>query len=242
DFKTYAKVVFTNGPLGAIVLMTLFTISAMNTNNAMMIFYAQYNLHNVGLTPILNFFNMGCAIIGVFMIPTLVKHFGQRKVLVTSFAIGVSANLINFLLPDNVITFTVFVSIGYAALAIPNGITWNMVSNAIDYGEWNTGMRREAITYAAFNFSRKLAQSLAAIISAGVLAATGYVAGHADASALQGIRSVMTLYPAVALLCAGLIIFFLYRLTDERFKEVAIDLDNGCWKNGKIGETNALKK
>ncbi|KAF6611139.1 MULTISPECIES: glycoside-pentoside-hexuronide (GPH):cation symporter [Lactococcus] len=242
DFKTYAKVVFTNGPLGAIVLMTLFTISAMNTNNAMMIFYAQYNLHNVGLTPILNFFNMGCAIIGVFMIPTLVKHFGQRKVLVTSFAIGVSANLINFLLPDNVITFTIFVSIGYAALAIPNGITWNMVSNAIDYGEWNTGMRREAITYAAFNFSRKLAQSLAAIISAGVLAATGYVAGHADASALQGIRSVMTLYPAVALLCAGLIIFFLYRLTDERFKEVAIDLDNGCWKNGKIGETNALKK
>jgi len=103
-------------------------------------------------------------------------------------------------------------------------------------------MRREAITYAAFNFSRKLAQSLAAIISAGVLAATGYVAGHADASALQGIRSVMTLYPAVALFFAGLIIFFIYRLTDERFAEVAVDLDNGRWKNGVIGESNALNK
>ena len=242
DFKAYAKVIFTNGPLGAIILMTLFTISAMNTNNAMMIFYAQYNLHNVGLTPILNFFNMGCAIFGVFMIPTLVKHFGQRKVLITSFAVGVIANLINFILPDNVITFTIFVSIGYTALAIPNGITWNMVSNAIDYGEWNTGIRREAITYAAFNFSRKLAQSLAAIISAGVLAATGYVAGHADANALQGIRSVMTLYPAVALLAAGLIIFFLYRLSEEKFYEVATDLDNGRWKDGIIGQTNALTK
>ena len=86
-----------------------------------------------------------------------------------------------------------------------------------------------------------MAQSLAAIISAGVLAAAGYVAGHADASSLKWIRSVMTLYPAVALLCAGLIIFFLYRLSDERFKEVATDLDKGLWKNGKIGETNSLK-
>nr|MCG4642064.1 MFS transporter [Bifidobacterium bifidum] len=43
-FKDYIRVIFHNGPLGALILMTLFTISAMNTNNQMMVFYAEYNL------------------------------------------------------------------------------------------------------------------------------------------------------------------------------------------------------
>ena len=38
-FADYIKVVFTNKPLLCIILMTLFTISAMNTNNQMMIFF-----------------------------------------------------------------------------------------------------------------------------------------------------------------------------------------------------------
>ncbi len=48
-FKDYFKVIFKNGPLGALILMTIFTISAMNTNNQMMVFYAEYNLGNIGL-------------------------------------------------------------------------------------------------------------------------------------------------------------------------------------------------
>ena len=42
--KDYIKVVFTNKPLGAIILLTIFTISAMNTNNTMMVYFCQYNL------------------------------------------------------------------------------------------------------------------------------------------------------------------------------------------------------
>lgn len=52
--KDYIKVVFTNKPLGAIILLTIFTISAMNTNNTMMVYFCQYNLGNIHLQPIVN--------------------------------------------------------------------------------------------------------------------------------------------------------------------------------------------
>ena len=236
-FKDYIKVVFTNGPLGALILMTLFTISAMNTNNQMMVFYAQYNLGNIHLQPVINAIMMGCSIVGGFMIPTLTKHFGQKRTAMWSFVIGAVANILNFFLPTNIVTFIILITIGYTALAIPNGITWAMVSNVIDYGEWHTGIRKEGITYAAFNFSRKIAQSLAALVSSGILAITGYVANaHQTARTLTGIKAAMTLYPGFCLIMAALIIGFLYKISDDRFEQIATDLDNGRWEHGVIGD------
>lgn len=235
--KDYLKVVFTNGPLFTIILMTLFTISAMNTNNTMMVYFAQYNLGNINYQPLVNSIMMGVSIIAIFSIPFLTKLFGKKKTTVVCLIISGLASLLNFVMPTNPTTFIVLVTIGYAAMCIPNGITWAFVSDVIDYGEWHTGMRKEAITYAAFNFSRKIAQSLAAVVSAGILAITGYIAnGHQSASTLLGIKGAMTLYPGVCMIIAALVIAFLYKLNDDRFKKVATDLDNGKWEKGIIGE------
>lgn len=233
--KDYIKVIFTNKPLGAIILLTIFTISAMNTNNTMMVYFCQYNLKNIGLQPIINFIMMGSSVVAILLIPTLVKKFGKKKTAVVSFAVGAVANILNFVLPTNIVTFIILVTIGYVALAIPNGITWAFVSDVIDYGEWHTGIRREGITYAAFNFSRKIAQSVAAIVSAGILGMTGYIANKPQSSAtLLGIKGAMTIYPGVALILAAIIIYFLYDLTDDKYRKIADDLTNGRYENEMI--------
>lgn len=236
-FKDYLKVVFTNKPLACIILMTLFTISAMNTNNQMMVFFCQYNLGNLGLQPVINGIMIGCSVIAILLIPQLTKRFGKKETAIGSFVIGVVANGLNFFLPTNIYSFIFLVTIGYIALAIPNGITWAFVSDVIDYGEWNTGIRREGITYAAFNFSRKIAQSIAALVSSGILALTGYVAnGTQSAGTLMGIKGAMTLYPAIALLLAAIIISTLYKLDDNQYTQIASDLQAGKWKNGTLAE------
>lgn len=231
----YVKVVFTNKPLGAIILLTIFTISAMNTNNTMMVYFCQYNLGNIHLQPIVNGIMMGSSVVAILLIPTLVKKFGKKNTAVVCFCIGVVANGLNFVLPTNTITFIILVSIGYVALAIPNGITWAFVSDVIDYGEWHTGIRKEGITYAAFNFSRKIAQSLAAVVSAAILGFTGYVGNAAPTSkTLAGIKGAMTLYPAFALAMAAVILFFLYGLSDDKYRQIASDLSAGKWESGEI--------
>lgn len=233
--KDYAKVVFTNRPLLCLILMTVFTISAMNTNNQMMIFFCQYNLGSVGFQPIINFIMIGCSVVGISLIPKLVKKFGKKKTAMGGFIVGVIANGLNFIIPTNIYSFVVLVTIGYVALAIPNGVTWAFVSDAIDYGEWHTGIRKEGITYAAFNFSRKIAQSVAALVSAGVLGLTGYVANaHQSATTLLGIKGAMTLYPAFALAMAAIVVGLLYNLPDDKYRKIAQDLQDGKWEHGII--------
>lgn len=242
-FKDYFKIVFTNGPLFTIILMTLFTISAMNTNNTMMVYFAQYNLGNINYQPLVNSIMMGVSIIGIFSIPLLTKWFGKKKTTVVCLLISGVSNLLNFILPTNPVTFIVLITIGYTALCIPNGITWAFVSDVIDYGEWHTGIRKEAITYAAFNFSRKLAQSLAAIVSAGILAVTGYVANaHQTSQTLLGIKGAMTLYPGACMIIAAIVLGLLYKLNDDKFEKVATDLDAGKWEKGTIGDKDDEKQ
>lgn len=224
----YFKVVFTNKPLLALILMTLFTISAMNANNQMMIYYCQYALGNVKLQPVINSIMIGCSVVGIAIIPKMVSMFGKKKTAMIGFIIGIIANGLNFILPANFYTFTALVTIGYVALAIPNGVTWAFVSDAIDYGEWHTGKRREGITYAAFNFSRKIAQSIAAYVTLGALGLTGYVPNaHQTAKALLGMKAVMALYPAVALGVAAIVIGLLYNLSDDKYREIVKDLEAG---------------
>ena len=233
--KDYIKAVFTNRPLLCLILMTVFTISVMNTNNQMMIFFCQYNLGNLALQPVVNSIMIGCSVLGIAIIPKMVKKFGKKRTAMIGLTVGIFADGLNFIIPTNFYSFVLLVTIGYVALAIPNGITWAFVSDAIDYGEGHTGMRKEGITYATFNFSRKITQSVAAIVSAGVLGLTGYVANaQQSARTLTGIKGAMTLYPAIALALAAVVLGVLYNLPDDKYKEVAKDLQNGIWEKGII--------
>lgn len=233
--KDYFKVVLTNRPLLCLILMQLFTISAMNTNNQMMIFFCQYNLGDIHLQPKVNGIMIGFSVIGIFAIPLLVKKFGKKKTAMMGFVIGIIANGLNFIIPTNQSTFIVLVTIGYVGLAIPNGVVWAFVTDAIDYGHWHTGIRKEGVTYATFNFSRKIAQSIAALVSAGVLGMTGYVANAQQSpETLLGIKGAMTLYPAVALTIAAIVVGVMHNLPDDKYRKVAEDLQNGKWEKGNI--------
>lgn len=226
--KTYFKVVFTNKPLLALVLMTICTISASNIKNGMMVYFCQYYLGNVTFTSYINFVMIGSSIVGITFIPKLVKKYGKKKTAIIGFAISIIADSLNFILPVNIYTFAILVSIGFLGLSIPNGVTWAFVSDAIDYGEWHTGTRKEGITYAAFNFSRKIAQSVAAAVSGSVLALTGYVANQQQtAKTLAGIKGLMTLYPAVAIGLAAIVVGLLYALSDKKHQEIISDLQQG---------------
>ena len=233
--KAYAKTIAANKNLGAMVALTLFTISAMTVNNVMMVYFCQYNLGNIGIQPLVNAIMMGCSVVAILFIPALVRRFGKKPTCIGCFAVGAAADILNFVLPTNVVTFIVLVTVGYVSLSIPNGICWNFMSDVIDYGHWHTGKRHDGVTYAAYNFSRKLAQSLAGVMASGILALTGYVANQAQtAGTLLGIKGAMTLYPGVALVAAALILWFGYDLTEERFGRISRDLTEGRWEHGTL--------
>ena len=231
----YVRAIGSNKNLGAMVALTLFTISAMTVNNVMMVYFCQYNLGNIAIQPVVNAIMMGCSVVAILFIPALVGRFGKKPVCIGCFCTGAAADILNFALPTNTAVFVVLVTVGYVSLSIPNGICWNFMSDVIDYGHWHTGKRHDGITYAAYNFSRKLAQSLAGVMASGILALTGYVANQAQsAGTLLGIKGAMTLYPGLALVIAALILWLGYDLTEERFGRITADLNAGRWEHGVL--------
>jgi len=225
SIKAMAKAVFTNKPLLAIILMTIFTISAYNIKSAMLIYYCQYNLGDISLMPYISFITIGCSCLGIIMVPKMVKRFGKKNTAMIGFGISCIADCINFLIPGDLTTFIILASIAFVGISIPNAVTWAFVSDAIDYGEWKTGERREGITYSFFNFSRKIAQSVSGFVSGFGLSLVGYVPNvKQTAQSLGGIKSLLLLYPAVTILCAGIVVATLYTLSDKRHGEIVENL------------------
>lgn len=225
SFKSIFKTFVQNKPLLTLVLMTIFSISAYNIKSALLIYFAQYNLGSVTLVASMSFIIIGSSFLGVIMMPKLVARFGKKNTAMLGFAICIVADLINFCIPTNIYSFTILSAIAFIGISIPNGITWAFVSDIIDYGEWVSGERKEATTYSLFNFSRKLAQSLAGFISGIGLSLIGYIPNVAQsAGTLLGIKGLLTLYPAVTLTFALIIIGTLYKLTDEKHAEIILDL------------------
>ena len=227
----FIRTITQNRALLVLILMTVFSISAYNIKPAMIVYFTDYNLHSENLLAVVNFFGIGASILAILAIPFLVKRFSKKSVAFFGFALAASADLVNFLLPTNTVVFTILYSISFIGIALPNGITWALVSDVIDYGHWRTGVRREGITYSAFNFSRKIAQAVAGGVAGFGLASIGYVADFdtkpemADqvGGILQGIKGLQTLYPALALAAAGAVVFFLYPLTDKRLVEMVAE-------------------
>lgn len=161
----------------------------------------------------------------LYLLKFFTERFGKKNTVIIGFSISIIADLINFIIPLNLIPFIILQSIGYFGLSIPNGMTWALVSDAIDYGEWKTGEKRGAITYSVFNFSRKIAQSVAGFAAGFGLSLVGYVPKvKQTAGALLGIKGLLFLYPAVALGVAIIIIAVLYNLSDKRYLEIAGEL------------------
>ena len=101
-----------------------------------------------------------------------------------------------------------------------------MVSDTVEYGEWKSGIRSEALTYSAFTWFRKLSQAIAGFIPGVVLALVAYAPNVAQQSegALFGIRALMFLYPMAMSIFAIIAIWYVYKLSDERCVEIQEEL------------------
>jgi GPH family glycoside/pentoside/hexuronide:cation symporter len=191
----------------------------------MLVYFCQYNLGNVKLVSIFNIVIIGCSILAITSIPWIVSKIGKKNATIIGFTVSAIADLINFALPTNIYTFLPLAVISFMAVSIPGGIVYAMVADAMDFGEWKTGKKAGATVYAAFNFSKKIAQSISGLAAGVGLALTGYIPNVAQTSeALWGIKGLFMAFPAVTLLLASALLYFFYELSDTRCREIAADL------------------
>ncbi|MBA1970070.1 MFS transporter, partial [Escherichia coli] len=72
--------IFRNPPLLVLCVANLCTLAAFNIKLAIQVYYTQYVLNDIHLLSWMGFFSMGCILIGVLLVPAVVKRFGKKQV------------------------------------------------------------------------------------------------------------------------------------------------------------------
>lgn len=215
-----------NAPLLILCLVNLLTFSAFNVKLAVQVYFCEYVLHDISVVPYLGFFSIGCVFIGIACVQPLVRRMGKKATYVLGAIIWGGADIAALFLANNTILFIIFACIAFYGTAFINTLNWALISDAVEYGEWKTGLRSEGVIYSFFTFFRKLSQALAGFIPGVILAAVGYVANQQQTpQAIEGIRGLMFLYPGALAIATFLIMYYGYKLTDKRYEEIVREMD-----------------
>ena len=223
--KSY-KSLFQNPPLLTLCVVNLFTFSAFNAKLAVLPFFCEYVLHDLSFVPYVGFFQVVCIFLAIPCVRPLVVRFGKKATYITGALIWAVAEFFAIFLVNDLVLFIVFSCIAFFGSGFTNTLNWALISDAVEFGEWKTGNRSEGVVYSFFTFFRKLSQALAVYIPGVVLAWTGYVPNAVQTkTAIEGIRGLMFFYPGLMAVFTFLLMFFCYKLTDKRFKEIVADLN-----------------
>jgi GPH family glycoside/pentoside/hexuronide:cation symporter len=182
------------------------------------------NVASVGFS-LFNISSQLVTVVGVICSVWLAARFGKKAVALAGFSITTVFMAGFILMPADAIVGTYVLewvrALAYAP-TIP--LIWAMFADVADYGEWKTGRRATGVIFATILFALKVGLSLGGAIAGWLLAIYGYRANAAQTpEALQGIRMLVSVYPAVCLVVVIVCLFF-YPITRQLNQRIQDEL------------------
>lgn len=174
---------------------------------------------------------LGAALISLPVVVWLMRRFDKRTAYLISIGFLALVLLIGALVPPGrpgiIMVGAVLAGFGFAALSV---IPWAIVADVVEADELEHGERREGLFAGYLVFLRKLG-SAAAIFGVGqLLAITGFVSGvegsvfiEQPPSALQAMRFLVTIVPAVALVLS-LVLAWRFPIDRETYEAIRAQL------------------
>jgi GPH family glycoside/pentoside/hexuronide:cation symporter len=183
---------------------------------------------NTSLITVSGLLGMASSFIIMPMTGKLVAKFGKREVATYTLLITIAANAAMFFLPlKNVYLYIGLCFISSFGGGFFNMLVWALVGDCIDYQEYISGKRDEAVLYASYSLVRKLVQAIVGGISGFALAVIGYQSGVATQApeVLAGIKNIATGVPFVAYTIGFLGMLFIYNLSKSKLEEITNELN-----------------
>ena len=218
---------FHNGPWIALFILALLIYVQLAFRSGSMLYYFLYyqrapqllgRLSNYGL---FNGVGLAVVMIGVFLSNPLSKRFGKRNTFQVCLLISAILMAAFALLPRDAVGWLFALQILMQLAFGPTiPLLWAMMADVADYAEWKTGRRSTALAFASIVFGFKLGSGFGGWINGELLQAAGY-SGHGEqsADALCAISSLVSVFPAAALL-VGFVVLFFYRIDQHLEAEI----------------------
>jgi sugar (glycoside-pentoside-hexuronide) transporter len=223
--RRFADVLRHNGPFFLLFVSFLFFVSAVFTRNSATVYYMTYNVQRPELLGPLLATGTITSLIGIPFSQHLARRVGKRNTFIFGLSGWALCSVAMYLTPYAAVRILfAWYALGYVAFGLSFGLFWSLIADTVEYGEWKTGTRAEGGIYSIASFLLKLCSAVAGIVPAMVLSLSGYVPKAIQSqAALDGIRWIMTVLPAVFSLMA-IIPLMLYRLNEALFVRIVADL------------------
>ncbi|MEG0910428.1 MAG: glycoside-pentoside-hexuronide (GPH):cation symporter [Ruthenibacterium sp.] len=175
-FKAVGNFMRNRAAVGATLAPVGTFIGMYGAQVAMQIMFQAY-FKNARISGIVSMFGM----VGMFLflpfIGKIVKRFGKKEAITCGAGISVLSYVLMLVLPitpdgKGIAMFVACQMLNAIGAGIGSCVSWSLMADAMDYGEWKFGVREEGTTYALHSFFRKLAQGIGP--SLGLVACTWF--------------------------------------------------------------------
>lgn len=209
-----------------------------SVTSGLLIFYVSYYMGKASLTGLAGLCSMISGFLAIVFLGKLSRKLGKNRTAITGMCIALVCMIVRIVTGDRSIPLYLacllisgFGVTLFSSLLVPN------IMDCIEYGEWKTGVRNEALVMSAYSFGTKMGQGVGASSIAFMLAAVGYeeaLSTQSDAC-VAGIHNLGTLIPLVAYL--GLVLLMLY--INKRFEKQMPEIREQLRSRKHAANTNA---
>lgn len=175
NFWASLKIAVTNEYWRVCVLFSLCTNMVLYMNLSISVYYLNAVEKNLGL---MGGFVAACNMPGIFIMlvmPSLLGKFSKRNMAFAGVGVMIAAQIAFLFVPTgNIPGLMITAVLRGIGFSIPMGLAASMTADTVDYGEWKSGTRVQAMLFSANSVSIKIAQGLLTSLFGFIIAAMGY--------------------------------------------------------------------
>lgn len=225
SLKLALQNIFTNQPLLCVQLANIACLLGMVLKGGFNYYYFTYNVGSLGLMSVMSLVGLFASVLGSLIFTLVSKHVGKKNCMYAIAVIIATAHLVLYFAGwSNVAIIFICSGISGVCTGALMVCVNAMMADTIEYGEWKTGQRNEALITSTRCFVTKLVMALSGIIVASVIGITGYAPGvEQAASTLNSFHAMYTL-ACGGIVVLGVVPMFFYKLTERRHAEIMVEL------------------
>lgn len=230
SFKKAVKNITGNDQLLIFMLFAMISNAGFYMISGVSSYYFAVVKGDIAIQSTFNLFNTVGSVLSILVVPIFSKFMSNRRIYIfclTSALFGyIGMAACGLWLDTGIVPLGIFyfiASVGTGSMFVNQTI---MLSDVVDYGEFTTGKRNEALTFSMKGFLQKMAYTFQSIIMYATFILTGYddftasAQAAASVAAQRGISLLMFAVPPVMMVISLIIFIKKYKIHGELKSEI----------------------
>lgn len=210
-----------NRPWLIVFATGLIFVTMTTLKQGVTMYYFKYYVGDTGLATLFMVTGLLAAMAGSAVTGPLTRWMGKKTLMQAAFGVALLSSAALYAAgPGDIAVMVILSSITEFSTGPIVVLFFAMLGDVADYGEWTQHRRMTGLVFSAGTLSMKFGTGVAGALTGWLLTAFGYVPNVAQApEALAGIRSLISVAPAIAAALA-MVVLFMYPLTERTLVEM----------------------